>query len=152
MSNNAVFVEKQKPCCVSGAWRACERGNWSRYILPCQWRKKSNKKTCICCGTLILITQEVCHLLVQIIILWLLVYLPGNTVHWVLHDLWAFPPLADWLCDSRPLHPVVPIPWHLIGGMMQQQPWWWSQLWCNAVIQQLGYFRSTSEPPRPPVC
>lgn len=41
------------------------------------------------------------------------------------------------------------IPWHPNTGMMQRQPWQWSQLWCNAIIQQQGYFRSTSEPPRP---
>lgn len=152
MSNNAVF-EKRKVCCVSGISSACGIRNLGKYLLPCQRRKKQNNKTRFCCGTLILITQEECHLLVQTIILWLLVCLPGNTVHWVLHKLRAFPLLAAWLCDSQPLHPVVAIPWHLIGGMMQQQqPWSWSQLWCNAVIQQLGYFRFTSEPPRPPVC
>lgn len=50
----------------------------------------------------------------------------------------ALPPLAVWL------HPAVRDPWHLTGGMMQHQPWSWSKSWCNGIIQQLGYFRSTS--------
>lgn len=69
---------------------------------------------------------------------------------WKYSIAWSLPlPLMACLCDSQPLHSIVLVPWHLGGGMMQRQPWWWSQLWCNAVMQQQGYFRSTSEPPRP---
>lgn len=123
----------------------------SRYILPFYRRRNQNNETCICCSALILIIQDVCCLLhVQIIILWLLVCVRGNTVYWVLRDLRVLPLLTARLCDSQPVHSIVPVPWHLGGGMMQRQPWRWSQLWCNAVMQQQGYFRSTSEPPRPP--
>lgn len=119
--------------CLPSVFRACAIRNVSRYVLPCYQKKKQNNKTCICCGAVILIVQEVwCSLPVQIVILWLLVCLPGNTVRWVLHDLRVLPLLKARLCDSQLLHPIVPVPWHLGGGMMQRQPWRWSQLWCNA--------------------
>lgn len=145
-------MEKQKPSCVSrcSLVRAYAIRNISRSVLPCYLGKKQHK-TCIGCGALILIVKKVwCVLLVQITILWLLVCLPGNTLHRVLHNLRVLPLLTARFCDSQPLHPVVPVPWHVGGGMMQWQPWRWIHLWCNAVMQQQGYFRSTSEPPRPP--
>lgn len=78
----------------------------------CQRRKKQKNKTRICCGTLILITQEVCNLLVQIIILWLLVCLPGNTVHWVLHEHGAFPLLTPSHCIQLfPSHDILVVAW-----------------------------------------
>lgn len=123
--SNVVFLEKQKPCCAYEIW------NVSRYILPCCQRNKQDNAACIGCVALILIIKEVrCLLLVHV-----------RTV---------LPLLMAWLCASQPLRLIVPIPWHLGDCMMQRQPWWWSQLWCNAVMQQQGYFRSTSKPPRPP--
>lgn len=132
MSNNVVFVEKLKLCCVSGACHAYAIRNVSNLII--------REKNCLC--------------------LWCIgLNYTGSVVFVALTDhhpmatcLFAclLPLLTARLCDSQTLHPIVPILWHLGGGMMQRQPWRWSHLWCNAVMQQQGYFRSTSEPPRPP--
>lgn len=130
MSNNVVFVGKKKVCCLSSVCHADAVRNVSRYILPYYQRL-----WCIALNY----TGSVGFA----------VRMDPHTIAPCLSAC-LLPLLTARLCDSHPLHPIVPILWHLGGGMMQWQPWRWTQLWCNAVMQQQGYFRSTSEPPRPP--
>lgn len=108
MSNN---VRKNRNS-VSSVCRAHAIRNVCRYILPC-----------IGCSALIWIIQDVwCLLPLQIIIL----CLSENTLPWLMHKIRVLPLLTAWLCYSQPLLPIVPVPWHLCGGMMQRQPWRWS--------------------------